>query len=199
MNSAPFKYYVTEWSPALGDLDKQKARLAKEQVRCDTLLTLANAFECPREMQEGIATLLVVTEILIDYRALWETGESRETRRVKSELPPPPPHHHPSPSATAFPPSCCRPLPSSPPTSHNHPSPPPRNPDRDNRRLMEQARETSWADLNPDGLLEMAATITTKAGQIPPVTQPSDAGIGLVVYAHRFSVVCPLIASFRSD
>ena len=31
VNSAPFKYYVTEWSPALGDLDKQKARLVKEE------------------------------------------------------------------------------------------------------------------------------------------------------------------------
>ena len=33
VNSAPFKYYVTEWSPALGDLDKQNARLKKEQAR----------------------------------------------------------------------------------------------------------------------------------------------------------------------
>ena len=87
MNAAPFKYYATEWSPALGDLDKQKARLAKEQARCDTLLTLANAFECPREMQEGISTLLVITEILVDYRALWEIGEGSETSdRVELEL-----------------------------------------------------------------------------------------------------------------
>ena len=69
---AAFKFYATEWAPALGDLDQQKKRLEKEDARCDSLLTLAAAFECTREMQGSIGALLAIKDVLIDYRVLWE-------------------------------------------------------------------------------------------------------------------------------
>lgn len=54
-----FRKYLVGHAAALTAMASIRERLNVEQEKCDDMLELATAFDCPREMGENVAVLLV--------------------------------------------------------------------------------------------------------------------------------------------
>jgi hypothetical protein len=82
-----YKEYAVGFAPALGVLAALLTRHGSEQERCDKMLVLANAFNCPREMGEALGVLASIKQTLLDFTALWETDkEVRNYMEMATEM-----------------------------------------------------------------------------------------------------------------
>jgi hypothetical protein len=82
-----FKEYKVGWAAALHTIETHLNRCEREQKRCDKMLVLANAFNCPREMGETMQVLAESKLILEDYEALWTVDkEVRVLMEMATEM-----------------------------------------------------------------------------------------------------------------
>ena len=63
--------------------------------------------------------------------------------------------------------------------------------------FIDQAKETPWADINPDGMEEAGRSFVSKVKKLPKTTKESDAFLGLDKHVKEFLKTCPLVGALR--
>jgi len=70
-----FKQYEVGFAAALHSLEKYNTKNAAENDKCERMLVLANAFNCPRELGEAAQVLRDVQVELDAYTSLWQVDK----------------------------------------------------------------------------------------------------------------------------
>ncbi|GMH98843.1 hypothetical protein TrLO_g14194 [Triparma laevis f. longispina] len=63
--------------------------------------------------------------------------------------------------------------------------------------FIEEAQETPWVDIDPDGMEEAGREFVSKVKKLPKATKESDAFVGLDKHVKEFLKTCPLIGALR--
>ena len=63
--------------------------------------------------------------------------------------------------------------------------------------FIEEAQETPWVDIDPDGMEEAGREFVSKVKKLPKTTKESDAFLGLDKHVKEFLKTCPLIGALR--
>uniref|UniRef100_A0A7S2QUS9 Uncharacterized protein n=1 Tax=Triparma pacifica TaxID=91992 RepID=A0A7S2QUS9_9STRA len=63
--------------------------------------------------------------------------------------------------------------------------------------FIDQAKETPWVDINPEGMEEAGRSFVSKVKKLPKTTKESDAFLGLDKHVKEFLKTCPLIGALR--
>ena len=64
-------------------------------------------------------------------------------------------------------------------------------------QFIDEAKETNWVDINPEGMEEAGRNFVQKVKKLPKSTKESDAFLGLDKVVKEFLKTCPLIGALR--